>query len=380
MNAEQEWSGRPNSADGPAGADGSPVDDELVEVAAFDEATAVRSATRALLGAGITPTVQVEGTRRLVLVAGGAARDAARVLGVPADEGASPGEPADAHGAPGAVASATVSPPDTVSPPGAVSPDRPAAALPAGITQAGEPPSEGPEVGPVVDHEGFASVALADDEAGARRIGATLMGAGIGARVLPAHERGFTATSVREAQVVQVLALEASRALSLLGTAPPRLPPGPEPGTTSGAATGSRAAPTSTTSGEGVEHSGTAGTARTGQPASAAGSQEPAGTAVTGGAGQHAGSAGAAGHRNTGTAGAAGPGTDSGGRPRRDPDEVRSYLGGRLQVTRRRLIAAVLIYLAALVLIPLAFFWATQRILVPDTPDPMINVPGVDQR
>jgi hypothetical protein len=59
-----------------------------------------------------------------------------------------------------------------------------------------------------------------------------------------------------------------------------------------------------------------------------------------------------------------------------DGEEVRGYFGGRLNVTRTQLTLIILAYVAALILIPLFFFWGTQQLLDPGIDDPQPTLPG----
>jgi hypothetical protein len=53
-------------------------------------------------------------------------------------------------------------------------------------------------------------------------------------------------------------------------------------------------------------------------------------------------------------------------RPRPESREVREYFGGRLRLTQRQAVGFVVLYLLALVLVPLAFFYGVRYMLADD--------------
>jgi hypothetical protein len=298
-----------------------------VELGRFPDATAARAAARRLLAVGITPRVERSGDEHVLRVAPEEATAAAAALELTA-----PGGPTAADqvggGEPGPTA--TESPDDAGRPTtapsvtGAVSifsspEELAAAALLPPPPSATEPPPE--ETGPYVDDDGFMVVAVAPDEESGRELAASLVERGIGVELADAVETRYANPLMGEAGavVLRVLEIDAPRALEQLGTEPPmRLAaPTPPPSPATASATSVGPPPTPTTPSR---------PSRPGAPP--------------------------------------------------EPEPVHEYLGGRLRLTRRQLITAIVVYAAALILIPLTFFYLTRWVLDPGGGDPTDTIPG----
>lgn len=178
----------------------------------------------------------------------------------------------------------------------------------------------------VVDERGFVVVALADGAEEAHALSARLLEGGIPSERLSAFETGHAnpMASAGDPVAVQVLEVDADRALGILGLdqLPRRLvavapvqPIAPGP--------------------EGAEATLT-------------------------------------------TPGVEAPASGPALRKRTEVEEVRPYLGGRLQLTRRQVRTMIALYVAALVLIPLGFFLMTRWVLTPDIETPELPGPSVD--
>jgi hypothetical protein len=165
----------------------------------------------------------------------------------------------------------------------------------------------------VVDERGFVVVLVADDATVARSVATRLLDHGIGCELASAFATGHAnpMTTSGDPESVQVLEIDADRALTVLGldALPARLTAPPSPATT-----------------------------EAGDAPAAVAEVPPAPTARL--------------------------------RRRAEAEEVRSYLGGRVQLTRRQARTMVAVYLAALVLVPLSFFYLTRWILAPDVEEP----------
>jgi hypothetical protein len=287
-----------------------------VEVARVADAGEVRSITRRLLADGIPATVERDGADHVVLVAPHAVEAAAAVLGL---------DP-----------TAITPPPAAV---GASADDEPP-----GLDLSTLPPPPEPEPEPEgfeVDLRGFVVVAMTASEPEARTMAGRLLERGIGAEIAPAADAGFAdpASDPVDAHIVRVLEGDTDRSIEILGTEPPHRRFEPV------------GAPDEQADEDGVEvaqpvEGDAEAVASPASPASAAASASPA--------------------------------------PRRrhtkaEPEEVNSYLGGRVQLTKRQLVIGIIAYVAALVLIPLAFFYMTRWALDPDEPDPVTTLPGATQ-
>jgi hypothetical protein len=172
-----------------------------------------------------------------------------------------------------------------------------------------------------VDADGFVAVALAGAGDEARAVAASLLEHGIGAELANAVDRGFANPIIDDldTQVVLVLDIDAMRALDVLDAEPPkRLTP---PTTAVEAA-----------SSDGAEGSVLAPMAEEATPPP---------------------------------------------KVRKPRDETpQEYFGGRLRITRRQLVTGITVYVAALILIPLLFFYLTRWILDPGGGDPTDTIPG----
>lgn len=175
---------------------------------------------------------------------------------------------------------------------------------------------------PDVDDQGFVVVAVADDEAAGHAMAASLLENGIGVELGGAVDAGYANALMggADAQVVRVLELDVERALGILGGERPRRL-GPPVGTPT-------PAPIDPTTDGGPELA---------------------------------------------TEAAPTPGRRIGAEK---PREVREYFGGRLRLTKRQLWTGIIVYIAALILIPLSFFYLTRWALDPGGGDPADTIPG----
>jgi hypothetical protein len=280
------------------------VSQDGVELARYDEAGEAREAARRLLSAGLTPAVRREGAVHVLSVPPAHAAAAAELLAVDPPSGVDGGDAAPVYVASG----------DWSVPHDAHHEDIPPDAA------GGEDDLDDL----VVDERGFVVVALADGPDEARTLAARLLEAGIPSEACSAFATGHAnpMATVGDPQAVQVLEVDADRALGVLGAEqlPRRLAHPGEPAVTSPAVD---AAPEAT-------------------PEQGA------------------------------------PRPEAQLRRRTEVEEVRPYLGGRLNLTRRQVRTMIALYLAALVLIPLAFFLATQWILTPDIERPELPEVPVD--
>jgi hypothetical protein len=171
----------------------------------------------------------------------------------------------------------------------------------------------------VVDERGFVVVAVVDGPTEARAVAGRLLERGIGSELVSAFDTGHAnpMTATGDPEAIQVLEGDLDRALSILDldevprrlVAPPASTDVPAPA-----------------------------------PAPAAGA-DPSGPALPAEAPAPAG---------------------RGLRRRTEAEPKQPYLGGRLMLTRRQMRTMIAVYVAALVLIPLAFFYLTRWVLTPD--------------
>jgi hypothetical protein len=287
---------------------------DKAELGRYPDAAEARAAARKLLAVGITPEVARDGDEHVLLVDAAAAGAGAATLEIVPPEGPPPrtGDP-DAD-------------PDDWGRPGTSSGsifDPPPSPGGAAVSPSLPPPPAPVEAiesdGPQVDDQGFVVVAVRPNESAAHEVAATLLEHGIGVELGSAVETGYASPlmGTGDGLVVRVLELDVERALAILGTEPPRRLTQPQP----------RAEPT---------------------PDEAA----------------------------TDSVDVAAPPL----RPRRGggekPEEIREYFGGRLRLTKRQLWTGIIVYLAALILIPLFFFFLTRWALDPGGGDPTDTIPG----